>query len=309
MNDSPAVLAFVGVFATLALLPLFDVVALEVAFYVAGLVPRSVPGGTILGRQWFWVVVATVAVGVGYRLLRGMRLQRSLPRTAPGPTLAFAVGGPLLCYGILVGIVHATTNTSVTAIAHLAYAPVVSAGFIWWNAVLPGLLIGLAYGVLFFGAIQAHLRERLEPVEAVLAVTLVAGGYHWLVDPIVVSARSNLLRLIPLALVVGTGFAGVALWRMRGATTLSAALSPARILAVGLAAILTFGLAVDVISGTITAGELLLAAAWFGVLGVAAAGFERTRSTLIPAVAVALFQVSLLVTPAIEAGLGIATLP
>lgn len=296
-------------FAALALLPLFNVVALEVAFYVAQLVPRSVPGATIVGRGWFWIVVATIAVGLGYGMLHDVDLRLSPPRGTPGRTLAFALGGPLLCYGVLFGIVHVATATSLTAVAQLAYAPVVSVGFIWWNAVLPGLLIGLAYGVLFFGAVQAHLRERVDPGEAVLAVTVVAGGYHWLVDPIVVAVRSNLLRLIPLALIVATGFAGVALWRMQGAATLTDALSPARVVAIGLAAVLAFGLAVDVISGTLTPDELLLAAAWFGVFAIAAVGYERTRSTLVPTTSVAVFQIALLVTPALEAGLGIATLP
>jgi len=293
-------------FVVLATMPLLDLVASEIAFYAQNLVPSWLPGpsqGTVVGRSWFWLAVGMIVVGSGYAGVRG-RYLRTEPTRMDLDAVSAAIVGPLLVAAGYLLVVHAI-GTSVAEAGSWAAIPDLSAGFLWWNAVVPGVLVGLGYGILFYGAIWSGLRETLGPREALLAVTALAGLYHWFVDPIWRLARSNGHLVVALVFVVGTALAVVELSRMRDAVSIRDAVSPTSAVALVFAAFLSFTVAVDVLSGATTAGELLTAGTWFVVFAIAAWGHERTRSVWIPVLTIALFQIVLMVFPYLEAAAGL----
>ncbi|WP_136688056.1 hypothetical protein [Halorhabdus amylolytica] len=301
------VIEFGVTFVVLATMPLLDLIAPEIAFHAQNLVPSWLPGpsqGTVVGRSWFWLAVGMVVVGAGYAAVDDLPIRITLPGRDDVGTASVAVVGPLLVAAGYFLVVQAI-GTSVADAGSWAAIPDLSLGFLWWNAVVPGTLVGLGYGVLFYGAIWGGLRETFESREVWLAITALAGLYHWFVDPIWRLARSNALLVIALVFVVGTTLAVVELSRMRDAVSIRDAVSPTSAVALVFAIFLSFTVAVDVLSGATTAGELLTAGTWFVVFAIAAWGHERTRSVWIPVVTIALFQMTILVFPHLEATAGL----
>lgn len=301
----PDAVTFGLVYLALAALPILDEVAPELASASSTVLPASAPGAVLPARAWFWVVIGMVAVGLVFAGLGSRTLPVGLPRRDAARVVGLAVVGPLLAWTVVLVAVHGATGTSVTRIAQLVYVPALTPGFVWGNAVVPGLLTGLGYGVLFNGAIQEHLRKRFTPREAVVALTVVAGLYRWIVDPVWTFARSNALLLVALVFIVGSGYAAVELSRMRDDQSLTAALTPTRVAVFALGGFMAFTLAVDVLSGATEPGDLLVAAAWFAVFAIAASLHERARSIWVPTLAVAVFQIAVLLTPLLEGALGL----
>jgi len=302
----PEPVEFALAYVALATLPLLDVVAPELAFHVGSALPRSVTGAVILTRAWFWVLGGMVLVGLVYAVARGCPLRLRPPaRSDWKPLVVVALGPVLVAVGLAV-VVHGLLGTTVATVTSNAAIPTLTPGFLWWNVLVPGLLVGIAYAVLFQGALQEHWRGVLGPREATLAIAALAGLYHWYVDPMWRLARSNALLLVALVFVVGTAVSAVELSRLEDADSFRAILAPTPLVALALAGVLGFTVVVDVLSGATTLGELLLAAAWLGVFGVAAWEYERTRSLWIPTISVALFQIALLGLPHLEAILGLA---
>lgn len=301
----PDAVTFAAVYLALATLPLVAQIAPELAFRVSTVAPNDIPGAVFLGRTWFWIVLGMVAVGILYTRLHSGELPAGVRRVR---IAGIALLAPLCVVAALALAVNALSGSSVTEAGSLAYVPEPSAAFLFRNAAVPGAIIGLGYGVLFHGAIQGQLRDRFGPGEAAAAVTALSGLYRWLVDPAATLARSNALRLAVLALVVATGYATVLLFRIADEPSLSAALTPARIVVLGLPGFLAFGVTVDVLSGATTAAELLVAAAWFAAFGVAAWAYERARSVWHPSLAVAAFQTAFLSAPYVESAAGLAPL-
>lgn len=295
---------FAAVYVALAVFPLVDVVAPRIAFHVGSLTPDGLPGGVLLGRSWVWLVVSMVVVGVGYATIRGLRVPTGLPDRDDAGAVAVCTLSPLLVVAGYVLGTHAI-DTSVAAVESTAAFPSPGIGFLWWNVVVPGILIGVGYGVLFYGAILGGLAGTLTARESLFAITTLAGLYHWLVDPIFRLARSNALLEVALVLVVGTGLAVVGLVRMDGAASVRDALTPTRVVALALAAVLAFGVAVDVISGATTVGDLLAVTGWVVVFAIAAWGRHRTRTVWVPTATIAVFQVAVLGVPYLEASLGL----
>lgn len=295
---------FVAAYLALALLPLVDIVAPDLAFRVDSVV-GGVPLLDLLGRQWAWIVLAMVVLGGGYASLRRVRLAAGLPRRDASPMVAGAVLTGLLIVGVLLVVVNVVLGQSLSDVADVGYRPALPVGFVWWNVVVPGLLGGIAYGVLFTGAIQSDLRRHVGARLTVLAIATVAGLYHWLVDPLTTLARSNLLLVAALVPLVGTGYAVVSLAQLEDDTSLRAALTPSRVLALVLAGIMGFLLAVDVLSGHLTMAELSLAAAWVAVFGLAAAARERADSLWAGALVVSVCWLAIWLSPYLEAALGL----
>lgn len=285
----------------LATLPLLDFLAPRLAFHAGNAVPSGLPGAIFVNRSWFWVVTAMVVLGLAAARIRGVDIPFGRPADGAGRVVSIAVLGPTLVAGGLAVVVHVPLGSSVAEAGSLAAIPDLSPGFLLRNAVVPGLLVGLGYGILFYGAIQERLRAVVGTADAVLGTTVLAGFYHWLVDPVWTLARSNLLLLVALVFVVGTALATVELSRLDGDASLRTALSPTRLVALVLAGFLAFTVLVDLLSGATTPDELVLAAGWFGVLGLGAWCFERARSVWVPVVAVAVFQTTLLALPFFEA--------
>lgn len=290
----------------LALFPIVDLLVPEVAFRIEQLAPDGLPGGVLLGRPWFWVVLAMVVVAVGYARLRDLPIRVSLPGRGDLDTVAVAMGGTLLVAGVLLLALHAV-GSSVAAAASVAGFPNPSPGFLFLNAVVPGVLVGLGYGFLFYGAILEGLTSTLRSRSAFVAIVALAGLYHWLVDPVWQLPLTNFHLLFALVFVVGTSLAIVELSRMDPGARLRDVLTPVRVGAIVLAAGLSFVVAVDVLSGATSAGELLLAGGWFVVFGLGAWVRVRSGSVVLPALAIAVFQVVLLAAPSLELTWGLVT--
>lgn len=307
LRRHPDLAAFAPIYLALAVLPPFDEIAGLIGWQARNAAPQGFPGQYVVGRGWFWVAVATVAVGLAYASLRGDGIRADSPDRRQLDAVAVAVLVPAGIFTALLIGVDVVFGASLAEAASIAYVPATSA--ILTRTSFAGILIGLGYAILFQGGVQDALRRQYGSTVAVSAVTVLAGLYHWLIDPIVSTRRWTPTVFVVLALVVATSYATVLLARIADEPSLAAALTPRRVVVFALAAVLGVGLAVDVINGVTTVPELLLAAAWVAVVGVAAWAYEETRSVLVPALAVAVFQIAVMLAPNVELALGLATLP
>lgn len=303
----PDLAAFAPVYLALAVLPPFGEIAGPIGWQARNAVPRGLPGQYVVGRGWFWIAVATIAVGVAYAFLRGDGIRADSPDRRQLDAVAVAVLVPAGIFTALLIGIDVVLGASLADAASIAYVPATPT--VLARTAVAGLLIGLGYAVLFQGGVQDALRRQYGPAVAVSAVTVLAGLYHWLLDPTLATHRWTPTVFVVLALVVATSYTTVLLARIADEPSLAAALTPHRIAAFALAAVLGVGLGIDVLNGVTTVAELLLAAAWIAVVGVAAWAYEETRSVLVPALTVAVFQITVMLAPNAELALGLATLP
>ncbi len=293
--------AFGAVF--LALLAVLGVYVLSEHLVVAaGGLLAPLPGPDLLRRRWVWVALGMVAVGLGFAAVDDGAVAA---RPSPGPlgVVGAAFGGVVLVYAGVFVTVEVGLGRSLATTAHVATIPHPSLAIVWWNAVVPGLLVGLAYGWCFYRGFQGALRSAIDPRSALVGVTVLAGLYHWLVDPLATSAASLTGLVLVLCLVVASGYLAADLRSLGTDADLATLLSPTRIVALAMAAFLGVGVLVDVLAGSTTPAELALSLAWILVFAIAATAYERTRSALGPILLVAVFQAGLLLAPALAAAL------
>lgn len=298
------VVEFGLLYAVLALFPILDLVLPDVAWRVERLVPDALPGSVLLGRTWFWVVVAMAVVAVGYALVRALPIRVGLPGRSDLGTVGVAACAPLILAGGLAVAVH-VAGSSVGDVSAVAGFSNPSAGLLFWNAVVPGALVGVGYAFLFYGAILESLASALESRAAYLAVVVLAGLYHWYVDPVWRLPLTNVHLLVALVLVVGTTLAVVELSRLYPEASLREVLTPVPVVAVALAAAMAFVVATEVLAGSTSAGDVLLAGCWFTVFGLGAWAHDRRRSVWLPALAITVFQAAVLAMPSLELAWGL----
>jgi hypothetical protein len=292
-----------SVFVSLALLPLLDSIAPRLAHTIGGPITRSLPGTYVVGRSWFWVLLGMVVVGMSYHAIRTGSFPLGRPRGNLRLAVSLAVLAPLGVLASLVVLVGVGLGASVATAADAAAIPL--SPVIAYRTALIGLCVGLGYGVLVHGALHAHVRERVGPGAAVAATTVLAGLYHWQVDPMTTLSRSVAHSLVGIVLIVGTGATVAVLSRHRRHQPPATTLSPGHLVVFALAGLLAFGLLVDLLSGATSPAELLVASAWLVVFGVAARVREQTESIWPAVVGIGLFQIGMLLLPTTEIALGL----
>lgn len=226
---------------------------------------------------------ALALVAVGYARLRDIGLRLA----APGRDTLELAGGVVLVAGLAgVGWVLAAATWADTPLVLTvgdATAPSVPVDALG-RVVLGGVLVGGGTALLYNGAIQEGLRDRLGPAGATAATTALVGGSFVELRP--------LPRTDPLSVVAGTGVvvllallaAAVAAWVVRNLPrTVDTEPKPVVAAAVG-AGVVVLPLVVLVPLQS-AAWRTVLYAAVPVVAAAAAVGYERSRSVWIPALA------------------------
>lgn len=241
-----------------------------------------------------FVLPALLVYGVGlaltaglYARIRGVEIPVGLP--ADGSWRAAV--GTLLTAPLLVAVAgiagHLVLDTSVSAMVQIRYSPDTRLSFLVLSSFVPALFTGLGYGFLFFGVVHERLRDVTTPRHAVVLTPAVV-GFFWkmqgnvqseLLDPMAL-AHFAVLVAVSVGFGASLGLLYQGVFRDSANDLVRAAYLPVFVL--GLLGI------VGVISGfTFPTG--LLDVLHLAAFGLAAYGYERTRSIWVPIFVVALF--------------------
>lgn len=190
--------------------------------------------------------------------------------------VAVAVAAPPALVGAG-GVVGHLVGTSLSEATQTFYAGDVAPGLLVQTAVLPALLGGVGYALLFNVAAQGTLRRLLAPRHAVVATVAVAASYRVIDLPSVVrrpTAGTVVAFLTLTGLAVALGFTYGLAYRVATGTPPREAVD-ARYLPLVAAGLVGFVGVLQEFAGT---ADAIHWTTWVGVIGVAAVGYERNRS-------------------------------
>lgn len=240
-------------------------------------------------------LVGSVAMGVpafAYANASEFDLHLDVPGRATVP-----LAGVVLALGAITGlgqfaVAVAPGNPLLTDDVVGRFGPRLSAGLLAWRVVVPGICISIGMALLYNGAVQERLRERLGPAGATAAVTALAGvlGWAFVAGGLTHSAVGMVGALAAVVLLSLLG-AAIAVRSVRLiARRLDGGVTPVVAASVGVAVVAVphAGLVgIDPSGATIAAGGLAATV----VVAVASVAYERSRSVWIPALAFVSFQV------------------
>lgn len=247
-------------------------------------------------------VVGTALPALAYSRLRSVRLPRSLPTTSDLPVVVAAVLAPAVVVGIVALVGNALFDVTITETIGIVYAPAADPSYLLHRAGTLAVCGGLGLGLLVHGAAQGSLRDRIGPRHAVGVAAALGGVYYGVVTiagNLLFSPAPLLTLLVVVAVAVGLGAGAGTLYRAsvddRRADTAENAVALLAVLA-GIAFLLT---------GVDGRTDVLHGGLWMLAFGVAALGYERTGSLLVPILAVAAFLFSLELAAYLESLFGV----
>lgn len=223
---------------------------------------------------------------IGYARLRGIDLSLSAPaRKYWAPSLATVVLSAVTALGGTFRFMRTVETMPTYRFDRAAMAGV-------WpvELALYGVFLGMGTGLLFNGAIQTALRERLGAAGAVTAATAIT-GFPLLVGRALTGSGSELGTLSLAALVTVENFmlVVVAFGIVHGAWVLSQRVSieltPVRGAAVVVLVTALYSLAVE------EPPFVALTVSWAVVAALGTLAFERTRSVWVPVAAYASYEI------------------
>jgi len=260
--------------------------------------------GSILG------VAGLVVVPLLFVRLHGVAIPTGLPDHGTATAVALAVVAPLAILAAMAGVAHVLLQSTVSGVTQGWYGSEVSLAFLFQMAILPALLLGIGYGLLFNGAIQGSIRERFDAHTAVVVATVIAGAYLWF-DPSLRLRPFALVNFLVLTgLIVLLGYAAALVVGLRDdRDTLREQLTGPQTVVFVLAGVIVASIAANVAMGATELTELLSNLAWVLVVAVAAVSYERTRSIWVPMLSIALFQLGIGLTQYAEFLYGFASAP
>jgi hypothetical protein len=223
---------------------------------------------------------------IGYARLRDIAIPVSVPDRAHWASVLVTVG---LSAVTALGGTYMYMRT-VETIPTFRFDRAAMAGVWPVELALYGVFMGLGLGLLFNGAIQTALRDRLGPAGAVTAAAAIT-GFPLLVGRALTGSGSELGTLSLAALVTVENFmlVVVAFGIVHGAWVLSrrvgVELSPVRGV---VAVILVTGLASLAVEQP---PFVALTVSWMVVAGLGTLAFERTKSVWVPVAAYASYEI------------------
>lgn len=258
----------------------------------------------VIAIPTFFVYVVGLALGtVVYARVRHVEIPFGLPTKADLPVaVATVLSAPLLV--AVAGLAgHLLLDTSMSAMAQIRYAPDAGLSFLLLASVVPAVFEGLGYGFLFFGVVHERLRAATTPRHAVVLTPAVV----WFFRAIHGEVQTDLLApiaLVHLALlvVVGVAFGSSVGLLYRGAVRDSAG----QLVRAIYIPVFTLGLlgVFGVVSG-LEFPTAVLEAVHLAGFGLAAYGYERTRSIWVPVVVLGVLLAGPDVGAFVEAAVGL----
>lgn len=220
--------------------------------------------------------------------LRGGRLRLALPdREAMNP-MSWAVVLAAVVGLLHVGVLGQISDPVVTG----PFLGSVALRSVLLESLLPSLLIGLGFGVVFNSAVQEALRSRLGLAGAITAVTALVGttavAIPALLRPSDVVWRAGIVAGVALLAVLFGRLAALA--ARLGSRRATVDLTPTVAAASGVAAVGLLGAALAVYDLDY-GGVVLSATALALVAGIACVTYERARSVWVPGVAFATYLI------------------
>jgi hypothetical protein len=240
-------------------------------------VPEAILTGLLSG-----VVLGLVAVG--YARFRDVDPRVGAPDRGALPLAAVvALTAGLAGLGWVLAVALGRDTPFVFAFGG-ASPPTFPLGALLGETLVPGVLVGAGTALLYNGAIQESLRDRLGPAGAVAAVTALTAGALVELRPIPATDAAGVVAGTALVVLLALLVAAVAAWTVRGLPrVVGVERTPLAAAVVGGVAV-----AVPLVALAATRGP-----AWWPVLyvatpvvaGTAAVGYERSRSVWVPALA------------------------
>lgn len=275
----PTAVELAGLFLLLFVLHLWvELVSLAYA-PLATVLPTPLDSPFVLGAVLGWGVGFALAAVV-YVRVAGLDVPLGLPAREHLSVAAGAVVVPALLVGTVTLLGHTLVDLPLAEVVRKSYGASVSLGFLVRVAALPVTLGALGYALVFHGAVQTTLRERVGPAYAVGLTTAVAGVYRAFDPPRLASldAGSTAAFLVMVVVAVAVGFTlGLA---VRAAATGSVRGTVERryLPVVALGCLGLVGVATE-----LTSLEAVVRwGLWVAAVGVGAYGYERAQSLWVP---------------------------
>lgn len=266
------------------------------------------PGSPIALGAVATSLVGTSLGALAYVRLRGIGLRVTSPSREDLPTVAATAVAPAL---LVVGAatVAAALDTTYSAIAQRYIAPDAAPVVVGTVVVVPALLGAVGHTLLYHGVVQERVRALTDPAHAVALTTVVLGVVVAIPlttpNPVTLDPAPVAIFGVTLLVTVAVGASVGLLYRgtVRESVDAVRDIRYLPVVAVGL-----FGLvaaALELAEFPTAAYDLLRLA----TVAVAAYGYERTRTLLTPALALATFRVTSGLVPYAEAVLGLVAPP
>lgn len=209
---------------------LFCVTILSLTASEAPMVLAAVSGTTATATvvSPAFTLLGTVLLAFVYVTTRDLDVALGGPSGRPDASLAVVVLAPVGVVA-LAGLATLALDTSVQSLlggsVYVGARPTLD-GLVW-NALVPSVLTGVGFGVLFIGVVQTALREHVTPAGGVAVVTVLGALYASAAG----STLAGYVGSLVVAFAVGTA-AVVALGAAVGAGWQAADVTPDRSLAV-----------------------------------------------------------------------------
>ena len=274
---------------------------------------RPLIDGASSGPPWtlFLASAVTVLAGFGagsvaYTRYWGYDLPIVPPRRGTRGTAAAAVlSSAALAVGAAV-VGNLAFDVTLSAVMQRRFSPDAPVSFLLASVLPTAAAVGVGYGALFFGVVGERARQLLGPDRAVPATTALVGFYWLLPVGSLGQFRSNagFAVEVGLSLVFGAAFGASVAFLYRAVDPSTTTFRPRDALVIAVATVGVVGVASGLTTVPGDLGDLL----WLPVFGIAAVGYERTRSLWTPALVIAAFRVTVGVVVYAEAVLGLASI-
>ena len=255
----------------------------------------------------------TNIVGIGLGALVYARVRNvDIPWNLPARGRLYITTTTLLAVPVLVMITalvgRVAFETPVSSLINLRYNPQVRLSDLVFSSFVPSILAGVGYGLAFYGVVHQRVREATTPRHALVLTPLLVGlfwearggvrhVFQW-DSPLPDTVRVLLMLVATVAFASSLGLLYRGAFRAPVKHLLRARYVP--VLAFGL-----FGAAILLMSIT-DFPTALTDVVRLVVFGVAAYGYERTRSIWVPILVVAAFLATLDVASYLEMVAGVA---
>lgn len=241
--------------------------------------------------------VAMGALALGYARLRGIDVPLALPDRDARPVLGAAVLTAALAGLVWVAALVLTlpwvgdTMSAGPVFGQFGSARRPSAGSVLLDGLLPGVFVGFGTALLYNGAVQGELRDRVGRSGAVAAVVALLGTLQWVVGPI--GRLTSVTRPVVIAAgaaVVSVAAAALAVRVVRPLQRSGDAAVTPPLGAIAGALVAAGPLAVLATAVLYPPSTLAYVGTFTAVAAVAAVGYERSRSVWVPALAFATYM-------------------
>lgn len=231
----------------------------------------------------------------------GFRIALSLPHRDGWTAALGAVLAPAILTVGVAAVGNVAFDTTLSTMTGRWISPDVSVPAFFVTVGVPAVFFGVGYAFVFCGMVYERVRQLIAGEDEALIAALVV-GFFWLlpIDAVEAGLRTGAVIEVLLSTLFGGGFA-MAVGILYHAGPAVGPLDRRHLAVFLLAAVGVVGVATDLHTPEV-AGELL----WVLALGIALAGYGRTRSIWVSALSIAGFEFAMTGVVYVESLVGVA---